>query len=59
MKARICSCGGLTKVLYVRDLGSGNGEHTKRRRVCVKCGRKFSTREIAVGPRYTNRRYVN
>jgi transcriptional regulator NrdR family protein len=36
-------------VLDTRDVGSGFGEHTRRRRECRRCGFRFTMREEALG----------
>ena len=48
MRTRICPhCGAATAVVDVRDVGRGEGEHTRGRRECLKCGFRCSTREVA------------
>jgi transcription repressor NrdR-like protein len=45
---RTCpECGSHAQVVDVRDVGSGKGEHVRRCRECLKCGLRYTTREIA------------
>ncbi len=41
-------CGGPSRVLDSRHHGDGQGTHVRRRRKCLKCGKRFTTREVAV-----------
>ena len=47
LPGRVCEDSYMSFV-DVRDVGRGEGEHTRRRRKCVNCGFRYSTKEIPV-----------
>lgn len=56
---RLCpKCGSDSYVIETRTVGDGSGE-IRRRRVCSKCGYRYSTREILYDYRQTELDRIN